>query len=199
MNENNPWISIWANPKQTIRSIVSTNPKKRFFILAAIFGLSFCISNAMAVAVYQNVSIVLSLLVALIISPFIGAVVLYIGAWFLWGIGKWFNGQAPFQHVLAAYAWSRVPTIIVVVMWFLLLAIGGPDSIVQYKQDASISFVVLISLIVQIWSIVLLIQSLQEVQGYSVWKAFGNWLVAVIVYFAILFFISYVINLLFRL
>ncbi len=199
MNESNPWLSMWANPKQTIRSIISTNPKKGFFILAFIFGLSLCVSNALGLAVMNNMSVALSLLAAIILAPFLGALILYVNAWFLWGTGKWFNGQAPFANVLAAYTWSRVPTIILVVMWFLLLAIGGTDIILQYTASTSFSFVVLIGLIVQIWTIVLLLQSLQEVQGYSLWRAFGNWIVAGIIYLAIIFLISFLVGLLFTL
>lgn len=190
----NPWSSIWTKPRSTIRSIVATNPRRGFFILATIFGLSITLSQSIGMAISFDISITTAVLAAIVLSPFIGALFLYVGAWILWGVGKWFNGQAPYRHVLAAYSWSKLPTVIIDVMWFLLITIGGVRSVLHYTQDASISFVIIITLIAQIWALVLLIHNLQEVQNFSFWKAFGNWITATIVYLSVLVFTSFLIG-----
>ena len=73
----NPWITIWTSPRKTIRAIVETNPKKDFLLLAAItFMQAFFLYSG-----YYTWDIaygfLLSLAVAIIISPFIGWVWFY--------------------------------------------------------------------------------------------------------------------------
>lgn len=171
---NNPWLSIWTSPSKTIREIVSTNPKRGLFILALIVGLQCVLRNYDFFSKSYNLSYV-SLIVLVILSPAIGYLLFYFfSLLFLW-TGKLFKGRAPFSHILSAYAWSCLPLVMTLAVLALNLVILG----------VTLPFVNFVSVVASIWSFILLVNCMKEVQGYSVWKAIGNILLPTILVSAI--------------
>jgi hypothetical protein len=194
MSDQNPWASMWTKPKQTIRSIVATNPKRGMIGLIFVYGLAMTLANTFPPIQRGQVTPLMGIIIAFILAPLIGVIGLYLNGWILWGVGKWFKGKAPFYHVFAAYAWSRLPLIFIAVMWFVLIVFGGVSLIEQLMKGPSGMFFLAVILISQIWAIVLLLQNLSEVQGFSLLRAFGNWIVAVIIVSALFFFLTTLIG-----
>ena len=92
------------------------------------------------------------------------------------------GGKGSFQTVRAAVAWSNVPNFVTVLMWVVLLMVFGAQvfnrnfsemQFVGYR--AGILFLVmLVESIVSIWGFIILLSTLREVQGFSIWKAILN-------------------------
>jgi hypothetical protein len=89
-----------------------------------------------------------------------------------------------------ALAWSNLPLILSVAMWFILLASGSDTVFIQSAIGTSLVFVNLITFIVWIWSFILLIASIREVQGFSVLRAIVNVILSNIISFLIICVIS---------
>ena len=181
MGGMNPWLSMWTQPRHTIRAIIQTNPKYGVLYLAAIYSLQnfFYFSNYWSLGL--STSFFAILITGIVLCPFIGMIWLYFAGWILYFTGRWLEGKAPMRQLRTALAWSKIPTAIGLLMWFILLLAypeyvfildsGGPSSI----------FINFITSILCIWSFVLLIQSIREVQYFSVGRAIINVLLSLIV------------------
>jgi hypothetical protein len=180
--EGNPWLSIWLRPRETIRSIVDTNPAYNLYLLCALYGFPMAMSFAQNFSLTSLFPLWVTLLAALILCPFLGFVGISISTWLLHFTGKWIGGSGNFQTIRAAVAWSNVPNIVTVVTWLLLVGVFKDKvfcrefsemSFVGY-QAGVIFLIFLVQSIISIWGFILLLHSLGEVQGFSAWRALLN-------------------------
>ena len=123
-----------------------------------------------------------ALLIAVIFAPFWGYAFFSMWSYVVVWVGRLFKGQATFQQARAAYAWSAVPLMVNVPLWLLLVLINGDlqffgvqDQIMIDGPAVLVLFLILIGkLVFAIWSVVLYLQALAEVQQFSVLRAVGN-------------------------
>lgn len=185
----NPWITIWTSPRSTIRSIVDTNANKSFWLLAIIYGFQTLLytANYGSYGAYYNPFLIFFL--SLIISPIIGGIWLYIGSWILKLSGLIFKGGAPITHVRAAFSWSKVPLLINILLWIILLIFTQQSVFLKDGSQYGTVFVNLLSIASGVWCVVLVVQNIREVQGFNIWKAIGNvviaWAISLILFFAL--------------
>lgn len=185
----NPWVSMWGEPRSTIRSIVSTNPRFGVIYLASIYFLqSFFYFFSQ---LHLTTSIYSILILSVVLSPVFGMMWLYVtGAIFYW-VGRLLKGKAPLSHVVAALAWSKIPMSISLLMWFILLVAGQGVELLYYPEGVRSVFIVLIASILTLWSWVLLIQSIREVQGFSLGRTLLSLFLVYLILSVIFIFCSY--------
>lgn len=170
----NPWMSIWSHPRATIRAIVNENPRYGFWILATLYALylSFSTANFYSWGLERSFSSIFFPLV--VFSPLTGFVWLTFQTFLLKVAGRLLNGTAPYQHIRAAVAWSRIPYVFALGMWLVLMISHKESAFVQQTAGPSTVFIMLISLIIHVWAILLLIQLVREVQGFSLSRTIAN-------------------------
>lgn len=196
MNQLNPWLSIWTRPRITIRRIVNENPDRSLWWLAAVYG--FCsMLNLLQSMTFGNVMGSVGILIlALIFAPIYGFISFSIWSWFVFQTGKWFKGQGTFKSVRASYAWSCVPILINIPLWLLMVILFGHQLFTNFPDAHTLPSVQIFTLFailfakvaVAIWSLVIFLNALAEVQEYSVIKAIFNVLVAGLI-LGVLFFV----------
>jgi len=175
----NPWVTIWTQPRKTIRAIVENNPKYGFFYLASILGISSAFFSIYLYKVSKE-NFLTTLLLNIIIAPFLGIISLYFNSWILQITGKIFKGDAPFMHIRAALSWSKVTYILPICMWLIILAMS-PNIIISQNEPPTTLFVSLIFLISSVWAFIILLRAIQEVQKFSVWFSFFSIIIAFII------------------
>jgi Yip1 domain. len=188
----NPWLEIWIRPKTTVRRIVHENPNRSLWLLSAIYGFGSLLNNAQTLALGQKFTALAIFLFAAILSPLWGYVFLSIWSALVYWVGKWFKGSGTFQTVRTAYVWSCVPFIVNVISWIALAFLFGGRLFMLNSGNEELSealvFVLFVILIVRlcmaIWSLVIYLNALAEVQSYSVLKAIFNVIVASIIIIA---------------
>ena len=178
----NPWLSMWTQPKATIRGIVQTKPRYGVFWLSTIFVLQniFYYLNFWSMGFDSRLYSIL--LPSIALSPLLGFVWVYFYGWILSFTGRWLGGTAPALYVRSALAWSRLPMFICLGMWFFLFVSNHDYAFIQYAGGPSAFFVNFITLIVEIWSFVLLFQSIREIQHFSVGRSIANVFIAGLFY-----------------
>ncbi len=181
----NPWLTMWTQPRSTIRSLINTDPKRSIFWLSTIYILQTLLFMANYNSLGLNYHFALILIIAIVLSPFIGAIWLYLFGWILYFTGRWLKGQASMMHLRCVLAWSKIPILINLAMWFILLVFSANYVFIQFSSGPSLFFINLISIISGVWSLVLLILGLREAQNFSVGRAIGNWVLFLV--FGILF------------
>jgi hypothetical protein len=174
-----PWLEIWTKPRKTIRYIVERNPNYRLFWLCLIYGFPSLFALAQSQMLGLHINFIPLLLILALIAPFWGYLFFSFFSWAVYKTGKWLGGQAPYTHLRAAFAWSNVPALINVFIWFVLLSIHGPNlfkGIIIYPEYDHIGIIVMMALfaiqvVLAVWGLVLYFNALAEVQYFSVGRA----------------------------
>lgn len=178
----NPWIKMWTKPKETIRAVVTMDPRYRFLTLCAVYGLPAMLQLAQNMSLGFSYSLVGILLGSLFLSLFAGMIGITIASALLYATGKWIGGAASFIQVRCAVSWSNVTNVGSILLWVALIAafknllFTDAFATASFTQlESTLVFVIfLVQFGLAIWSFVLLVQSLAEVQGFSAWKALLN-------------------------
>ena len=178
----NPWLEMWTHPRETIRSIVKYDPKYRFFWLSALYGLPLMFNIAQSFSLAERFSLIGVLLIAVILSVFVGMIGISIGSLLVFWTGRWIGGKSSYDNIRAAVAWSNVTNIVNLCVWLILLGVFGNEvflsgfaqKVFAGYQSVIIFLVFLAQAVVAVWSFVILINGISEVQGFSNWKALLN-------------------------
>ncbi|HSX11336.1 MAG TPA: YIP1 family protein [Chlamydiales bacterium] len=174
----NPWLTMWSQPRSTIRAIVHNRPIYGVFYLAAVFALQSFFFYANWWSLGLRADYYSLLLLGVVLSPIVGVIWLYFMGWVYHFTGRWCGGHAPALHLRAALAWSNIPTSINVVLWLILIFLNPETAFIQDGGGPSSLFINFIALILTIWSLVLLIQSLRELQTFSILRSIVNIILA---------------------
>lgn len=193
--EHNPWLSIWMRPKDTIRQIVRENPNKSLWWLAAIYGFCSLMNMFQSASLGNSLGTGGILILAVIVAPFWGYASFCIWSGFVTWVGKWFKGEGNFKTIRCAYAWSCVPITLNIPLWLLMVILFGhqlflnfPNAHLLPNNQVMLLFVILIiKVILAVWSLVIYLNALAEVQNFSVLKAILNVVVAGLILAIILF------------
>lgn len=191
----NPWVTIWTQPRATIRHIVETNPKKSFFWLASICSLQSLLFLANYISLGLSYHYFLIILLCVVFSPILGGIWIYFYGWLFYITGKWLGGTAHPIEVRAAFAWSRVPLLINLCMWIVLLIFTAGHAFIQYQSLATLIFMSVVAFVSGIWSLILLIQCLKEVHNFSLGFALGNTFLGYGIGFLVIFVITFLLRL----
>jgi hypothetical protein len=193
--EKSPWLSIWTEPRATIRQIVVENPNRSLWFLATIYGFCSLLNLFQSMALGSTLSSLGILALALIFAPFWGYINFTIWSLLVSFVGKLFKGQGRFNQIRAAYSWSCVPLVINVPLWLLMVTMFGHQLFLNYSDahlltniEVGILFAILITKVVlAVWSLVIYLNALAEVQMFSVLRAILNVIVAFILLGVLLF------------
>lgn len=187
--KRNPWLSIWTSPKETIASVVAENPNRSLWALAFIYGFSSLMNLCQSMVLGKMLGVWGILLLTVIFAVIYGYISFSIWSWFVLWVGKLFKGQGTFKTVRASYAWSCVPLILNIPLWLLMVGVFGHQLFLNLPEAHALGgglvfilFLVLIAkVILAIWSLVIYINALAEVQKFSILRSIGNIIVAAIV------------------
>lgn len=190
MIETNPWKTIWTEPRATIASVVAQNPNRYLWWLASIYGFSSLLNTFQSILLGVNVSLLGIFLLAIVFAPLWGYVCFSVWSWVVSFTGKWLKGVGTFQQVRAAYAWSVVPLLANIPLWFVLAAVFGQQLFTNFSESTvvtngqvSLLFAILIIRIgATVWSIVIYINALAQVQQFTILRAIGNVLLAGLIF-----------------
>lgn len=185
----NPWIAIWTKPRETIQQIVDTDPNHLVLLLAALGGVSQTLDRASIRSAGDQIEIQWIFLIAAVGGPIFGIIGLYIGAALVRWTGQWLGGTGSSENIRAAIAWGNVPIVLALVLWIPELALFGEElftaEMPRMEANPMLAVVftgfMLVEMVIGIWTIVIVLQCLGQVQGYSAWRALANTLLAVMV------------------
>ncbi len=194
----NPWLTIWTRPRETIRSIVQENPKRSLWLLAFIYGLASLVGNYQSISFHSKISFSIWIVAMIALAAVWGYAIFAIWSYVIVWVGKIFKGKADFQAARAAYAWSCVPLIGSLFLWGLLwvffpqivISGGSPEIMVTGFSAIALFLIVLGKAALSIWSLVIYLQALAEVQQFSVLKAIGNVILGAVAVAAVIFVIG---------
>lgn len=179
LNEN-PWLSVWLNPRNTIRTIIVDNPNRSLWLLATIYGFTSLLNLFQSFPSMVKLGVFPLVSIAMVFAPFWGYAFFTMWSWVIVKVGHLLGGKATMVTARAAYAWSCVPFALSLLIWLLLIILFYNFLFFgQYEKlsPSMIQFAFLLlvgKLVLSIWSIVLYLQMLSVVQQFSVLRAIAN-------------------------
>ena len=199
-----PWFSIWIRPRLTVKQVLESSSRLYEFALAALAGLSLGLYGAslagladwsalvaMSVGWPWNSCVVRldKVLWFAAMNALAGIASLEVGAVLLRLTGKPLGGNGSHATIRTALAWSQIPLIWMMPLGVVacgLLSKGIRQSVSSADDARSLSerlsfWLTVIGLLygaAQIWSFIVRVACVREVQRFSIWKAIVNSIVA---------------------
>lgn len=170
----NPWFYIFTSPKRVVRAICNYEPKKGLFVLSTIVALHYAFLYLALKPIHLSNNLLVIVPLVLVLSPILGWVWLNFQSWALLVTGKLFKGKATKQQLLVAVAWSKLPLLITLSLWVIMIVFASRPFYHHYFSGVSLLLISFIALIAYIWSIVLYIAAIEEVQGVPVFMSLLN-------------------------
>ena len=192
----NPWVSIWREPRKTIRNIVNYYGNKYVFTLAYLTALVYNINGLNDSTPEIDTTLIDIFYPAFLKSLTIGLMAFYFFGFLLYLSGKVFKGKATKGEVYIAMAWSSIPTISGLFLWIPKLLLFGKE---WFNENSDLwdnelylypaLFIILLDVVLLFYGTAIFIIALSEVQGFSKWKAFFSSLVVFIIIAILMFLI----------
>lgn len=181
-NSTPPWLSIWTSPRKTIATLAQGNPNRGLLWLALIYGFSGLLNFFQSILLGNQLSMSPILFLAVILAPAWGYASFSVWSFVVWVTGKWIKGAAGYKVVRMAYAWSCVPFIVNVVLWIVMAIVFGQVLFMNFTEGYAFSqgevgflfFILIARISVGIWSFIIYLNALAEVQQFSILRAIAN-------------------------
>ena len=204
INDKNLFLTIWTRPRDTYKYIFRTNPEKNVLPLIIIGGTINGLSKAADKVNGINADTFQTLGLGFIGGATIGWMMYYLFAWGVSVTGKWLNGIGTPSEFRTVFAWAVIPQILTALfiipdIYFLESGIGDvyiQDYIESYE---SINIIVIISILIQftlgLWSSIIIVIGVSQVQNFSIGKSILNYLLPVLIVIVPLFIVIAGLNL----
>lgn len=184
----NPWRDIWTQPRATIQSLVAKDLSYGFKKLAWIYGFTIALSLSKMFSLVTLYPLWAILLGSLLLGIVFGFISITVTAYILYWCGRLIGGNSPFKEIRCVVAWSNLPVVINVLVWILLICVfkeqafysDFPAEVTLANKTGLFLLVMLGQWVASIWSFIILIQGLREVQGFSIWKGLLNIIIPII-------------------
>ena len=175
-------LTIWTEPRATIRCIVAVDPGFWVNRIAALVGLVFAIAffNSAADAGLTGgatgMSSTMGIILAVVLWPPLMILALYFSAWLTRLTGAWLlDGQAGSPAIRTALAWSYIPLLVLLPLAVLAPVLSRVSAGGSGLATAVLAIFGLLYLTATIWCLVIQCQGVAEVQGFrSAWKGLLN-------------------------
>ncbi|MEQ3697451.1 MAG: Yip1 family protein [Pseudomonadales bacterium] len=179
----NPWLSLWTQPRATIRKLVDTDPSYMVIILALAIGAIAGLQSVTELVVMGEVT---DNQMAFKIGGAIGGaimfvVVLYLTGWLYSVVSKWLGGNAPARNLRTVAAWGNVPSLVsgIIILICYTFVTKSTD------MDTITLLVSLVTAFFGIWQLVIICKMIGEVNEFSAWKGLGVIIITVLLVLAV--------------
>ena len=189
LTEQDIFNRIWLSPRLVFRFINDYRYEKHLRILLVLAGIANAFDRATGRNVGYHYSLTSIVAMCIIAGGLFGWVTFYIFSLLTAWTGGWLKGRADSDDILRVQAYAMIPAI--VSMFFLI-----PETIIygravftsfsSFPSDGTLSNLIynccfILDLLLGIWSLVLWIIAISEVQKFSIAKSIANFLLSIAV------------------
>jgi hypothetical protein len=199
-----PLKDVWLRPRRVFRELAARPVGITDYLLAAAQG----IGNFLALYRHEGAgahgSVEEILAKSFAYGAIAGLISVYLMAIIYGRLGTRAGGKSTTNQVIHVLAYGGVPMAASVAIWVLTALLAGEATFVETPRADLEDFLVLLLhlqfisyVLLLIWSIVLQVMGLSEVQGLTTRKAFGVWFLGQIIGFLASLFLALVVETLF--
>lgn len=174
-----PFLTIWFQPRATIRGIFDEAPGLYVHWLVCVLGIGHALDRASERNAGELLSLSQIIAMACVGGPLGGYISMIFFSYLTKWTGAWLGGQGDVERIKTAYAWSSVPSICALFFWIPQIYLFGMEIFTERTPTIFSSPVFwslfAVELLLKGWSLVLFSQTVAEAQGYrSAWRGFFN-------------------------
>lgn len=175
------FTKIWTQPRRILKYIHEKNYAKYSYLLLYLIGLGNILDNA-SMRNYGDRMSMISIIGIAVFGALLGWIGLYIYSGFISITGKWIGGKGNTNGIFGIIPYCYIPSIISLVFLFTEILIFGVESFKYYSfviEENTTNFIIYYSLLIleglfSLYSIVMLIIGVSEVQKFGIGKAILN-------------------------
>lgn len=178
--ELNPFLSIWTQPKETVRQFIDHNKLGFSMLLVSIAGIGGVITSLQDSGWFLDLSpalLAIGILIAGILSGFLN---LGLNTLLYTGIGKLYGGHGKLRDMAIAIGPMMIPQIFLLPVLVIYIVIYGqlfftapPEFSFTSIPLGAYLLLMLLTAIASIWSIVISSKAIGVVHGFSSLRGFG--------------------------
>lgn len=192
------FYKLLASPRDAFKFINDYKFDKHVTILLCMAGIVQAFDKATSKNLGDSFSLPGLIAFCIIIGGLFGWITYYIYSALISWTGKWLEGRADTQSILRILAYSLFPSLFILILLIPQIAIYG-NGMFQSDYDPSNSGLInnivyfgllLIGAVLGIWSFVLSVIGISEVQKFSIWKALLNLLLPILFFISIILIIA---------
>ena len=182
------FTKIWTQPKRIFKYINDKHYEKYLYILLFLEGVAKSFDRAISKNMGENNSLFFILLISIIFGGFLGWISYYIFAALLSWTGKWLDGKGGTFSIFRMMAYAMMPSVLSLAFLIPQIIVHGKNAFTSAEYDSGNFFVdifssvfSLIGVVLSLFSLVLLVIGLSQVQKFSIGKAILNLLLPIAV------------------
>ena len=183
-SDEHPLLSVWFEPGPTIMRLSTSDPRRLYFPLAAVWGASYNLSIALRSGVppenLEGSSPWAIVGINLLFGALFGILVLWALSFLFAWLARVVGGRGTAMHVRTVLAWSSVPHIPNLAVAALVVIIGGTGVLtVGHSAEATGSvyllrlFFLTVNFAFGMWGLVITVAGLRTVMAFSTLRAIG--------------------------
>ena len=178
-----PLQDVWLKPRRVFRELGARPIGLGDYLLAAVQGIVsvLVLSRGQSLGAKMGVAQVLG--EAALVGPFAGILGVFFLAAIYTRLGRRVGGQGTRPQIVHVFAYGGVPMLASLILWLLVAELTGASSFMETPSAALPLFLrivlrlqMLTHGLLVLWSSLLQVMGLSEMQGTSVRRAFGMWL-----------------------
>jgi len=182
LSDKDIFTKIWMSPREVFKFINDTRYAKFTTVLLILGGITSALNNA----TYRNMGDLLPLwgvLMACVIGGAIfGWLYLYIYAALMSWTGKWLKGVGNTRSLFRMMSYALIPSLVVLFTFILRVVLFGNNEFqrnVDMFENAFLTTSIytvtaFIEIVISVWTLVILVIGISEVQKLSIWKSILN-------------------------
>jgi len=198
------FTKIWTSPRLVFKYINDNRYDKFVTILLVLAGVTATLNRAATKGLGDRVPLFAVLVIGIIAGTLFGWLSYYIYAALMSWTGKWLKGQGDTTALLRMTSYATIPSIIVLILFIPEIILFG-NGIFQHDFDvfesgsgiiSEIIYLILlfIEIILGVWTLVIFVIGISEVQKLSIGKSILNLILPALVILVPLAMIAFIVG-----
>jgi hypothetical protein len=183
-----PLKDVWLRPRRVFREMAAWPVGIIDYLLAAAQGIGSLLAIYRTEGAGAHVSVAEILGNSFAYGAIAGVASVFLMAVIYGRLGARAGGKATFPQVIHVLAYGGIPMVASLAIWVLTALAAGESTFLETpRADIGGFGVLLLNLqfasyvFLAIWSVVLIVMGVSEIQGFTMRKAFGVWVLAQII------------------
>ena len=183
------FTDIWLSPRKVFKFINEQQYDRYVYLLLALAGISNAFDRAVNKDLGDKMSLWGIIMLCIVVGGLLGWISYYIYAGLISWTGKWLKGEGDSSSILRILSYALIPIIVALIFLVPQIGIYGKEI---FKSDGDITSAGLIpnvifygtmilEFVLAIWTIVLCVVAVAEVQKFSIAKSILNLILPVLV------------------
>lgn len=194
LSDKDIFTKIWLSPRKVIKYINDKNYSEFVTVLLIFYGITSALNRAAEKNMGDAMPLIGVLIACMIGGGIFGWLSVYIYAALLSWTGKWFKGQGNTKSIFRMMSYSLIPMLVVLFFFIIRIILFG-NEVFQSSFDLSergmlvysaYMFFVFVDLTIGVWTIVIMVIGLSEVQKLPIGKSILNLILPWLMFIAVL-------------